>query len=229
MVQARIRIELPDGCWKAAVSRDHPELSFHLLGTVVSGESAVETLVISGCTPEDCLEQIGTHGDIETAEIVEEQKNEVTIQLRSCEPVVHTAAGKAGIPLVYPAKLQSGELTTTVVGTHTAISSLGDRLQADGLEFDVEHLHSDYELSRILTDRQREVFFTAVDHGYYRNPRQCTVTELADILGIAKSTCSGTLQRAESAVVEHFCLQQQFPGEDTIPNQNTQASGHSGS
>lgn len=227
MVEARIRVELPDECWKAAVSRDHADVSFHLLGTVLNGGNGVETLVVSGCTPEECFKQIETHGDIENAEIIEHKQNELTVQVETAEPVVHATAVEAGVPLVYPAKLQSGELTTTVVGTHTAISSLGEEFEDRNLEFEVAHVHSDHELSRVFTDRQREVFFTAVEHGYYRNPRQCTVTELADILGIAKSTCSGTLQRAEAAVVEQFCLRQQFPGEGS--KQHTHAGSHSSS
>ena len=157
MEQARIHLELPRGRWKADVSRGYPDLSFQLLGMVMSDDRAVET----------------------------------------------------------------------VVGTHAAISELGDQLQTDGFGFEVAYIRSDHDVSEVLTDRQAEVLFTAVEHGYYRSPRQCTLTEVAEVLGIAKSTCSGTLQRAEEAVIEYFCLQQRPPGEESKA-QSPAVGGRSG-
>ena len=45
---------------------------------------------------------------------------------------------------------------------------------------------------------------TAVDHGYYDTPRACSLTELAEEVGIAKSTCSETLHRAEETMIKQF-------------------------
>lgn len=36
-----------------------------------------------------------------------------------------------------------------------------------------------------------------IERGYYDTPRRCTLTELADELDLAKSTCSERLHRAE--------------------------------
>jgi predicted DNA binding protein len=55
-----------------------------------------------------------------------------------------------------------------------------------------------------LTERQREVLFEAVDRGYYDVPRETTLTEVADRVGIAKSTCSEVLQRVERTIVREF-------------------------
>jgi len=43
-----------------------------------------------------------------------------------------------------------------------------------------------------------------VELGYYDVPRRFTLTEVADHVGIAKSTCSETLQRVERTVVREF-------------------------
>ncbi|WP_396890915.1 helix-turn-helix domain-containing protein [Natronomonas sp.] len=45
---------------------------------------------------------------------------------------------------------------------------------------------------------------TVADRGYYDTPRRCTQEDLADALGIAKSTCSETLHRAEEWVIKRF-------------------------
>lgn len=215
MVQARIRLELPRGQWKADVSRGCSDLSFQLLGMVMSDDRAVETVVVSGRTIDECLSEIASHPDVDEFAVIERHSNKVTVHLETLEPTVLSAAAEAGTPLVYPADVECGELTATVVGTHAAVSELGDQLQADGFGFEVAYIRSDHDVSQVLTDRQAEVLFTAVEHGYYRSPRQCTLTEVAEILGIAKSTCSGTLQRAEESVVEYFCLQQQPPGRES--------------
>lgn len=60
------------------------------------------------------------------------------------------------------------------------------------------------QLTASLTARQREVLSAAISHGYYDNPRSCSLTELADELGIAKSTCSGILQRLEARVMQNL-------------------------
>ncbi len=44
----------------------------------------------------------------------------------------------------------------------------------------------------------------AVREGYYAVPRDCTITEVADILGVDKSTASTVLRRAEARLVEWF-------------------------
>ncbi len=59
------------------------------------------------------------------------------------------------------------------------------------------------------SDRQATVLGAAVERGYDDTPRQCTLTELADALGVAKSTCSETLHRAEETVVKQFVERRQ--------------------
>jgi predicted DNA binding protein len=208
MVKAYIRIQLSDGRWKADVSRDYADTSLRLLGAMLDDGRAVETVEISGDITAGALSDIDSHPDIGDYELVERHDNSATIQLETLEPAVLTATARAGIPLMYPATISGGKLAATVVGTHTTISSLGDQLRTDGFGFDVEYIHSDREVSQVLTERQEEVFFTAVEHGYYESPRACTLTEVADVLDVAKSTCSATLQRAEEAIVEYFCRQQ---------------------
>lgn len=52
-----------------------------------------------------------------------------------------------------------------------------------------------------LTDRQREVVAVAVDLGYYDVPRAATLADVAAEVGVASSTVSDHLRKAESAVM----------------------------
>ncbi len=58
--------------------------------------------------------------------------------------------------------------------------------------------------NRLLTPRQRYVFDTAMKEGFYDVPRRITLTELAVVLEVAKSTLSAQLQRIESTVHHAF-------------------------
>lgn len=91
-----------------------------------------------------------------------------------------------------------------MTASHEHLSELGEQLRAFGLRFDVEYVHERVEAERLLSKRQREVLLAAVERGYYDTPRGCSLTELAEELGVAKSTCSETLHRVEEVVVKRF-------------------------
>lgn len=54
---------------------------------------------------------------------------------------------------------------------------------------------------KILTTRQQEVLSFAVERGYYEESASITIKELADQMGISRSTFGGHLQDAERAVM----------------------------
>tara|TARA_B100000029_G_scaffold45676_1_gene42116 strand:+ start:1857 stop:2501 length:645 start_codon:yes stop_codon:yes gene_type:complete len=58
---------------------------------------------------------------------------------------------------------------------------------------------SEYEF---LTDKQREVLELAVSRGYYDDESDVTLKQLADEMGIARSTIGEHLKRAESEVMK---------------------------
>ena len=53
-----------------------------------------------------------------------------------------------------------------------------------------------------LTEKQREVLELAVSRGYYEDGSEVTLKQLADELGIARSTIGEHLKRAESEVIK---------------------------
>ncbi len=97
-----------------------------------------------------------------------------------------------------------GGLRTTVVGTHEMLRQAIDEVP-DDVQIDVEQV-GQYSPDRrdmlsMLTDRQLEVFRTAVDLGYYEIPRRATHDDIADTLDCAPSTVDEHLRKAESRVL----------------------------
>jgi predicted DNA binding protein len=57
-----------------------------------------------------------------------------------------------------------------------------------------------------LTDEQREVFRLAYDRGFFEIPRQVTLDELGEELGISNQSVSERLHRGYARLVENFVL-----------------------
>jgi hypothetical protein len=104
-------------------------------------------------------------------------------------------------PLKYT---DQGGLRTTIVGTHEMLRKALEETP-DGVRFAVEQA-GQYSPDRedilsILTERQHEVFETAISEGYYEIPRQATHEDIANALGCAPSTVDEHLRKAESRVL----------------------------
>ncbi|MFB6164495.1 MAG: helix-turn-helix domain-containing protein [Haloarculaceae archaeon] len=104
-------------------------------------------------------------------------------------------------PLTYT---DQGGLRTTIVGTHDMLRQALSETP-DGIRFAVEQA-GQYSPNRedilsILTERQLEVFQTAIEEGYYEIPREATHEDISNALGCAPSTVDEHLRKAESRVL----------------------------
>jgi predicted DNA binding protein len=95
----------------------------------------------------------------------------------------------------------------TVVGTESAITRITADLPS---EIDLypervgEYSPECGRLEGLLTDRQREVFETAVQLGYYEVPREATHEEIAAAVDRAPATVSEQLQRIEANLLPRY-------------------------
>ncbi|WP_276247132.1 helix-turn-helix domain-containing protein [Haladaptatus sp. YSMS36] len=114
--------------------------------------------------------------------------------------LVHENALIIDTPLEYT----DDGLRVTLVGTHDrlreALCSIPDELHIS-VEQAGEYTPGRGELLSPLTERQLEVFKTAVQRGYYEVPRRTTHKDLAKNLDCAPSTVDEHLRKAESHVV----------------------------
>lgn len=97
------------------------------------------------------------------------------------------------------------QLKVTYLGTDEIFKQLYETV--DGVEYaEVEILETgDYEtqepsFTRMITSRQEEVLEAAVDLGYYSEPRQGSLEDIAEVVGIAPGTVGEHLRKVEERV-----------------------------
>ncbi len=104
-------------------------------------------------------------------------------------------------PITLP---REDELAVTLVGDREEIGAACESVP-DGVGLEVaragEHRTEAEGVLEGLTPREREVLETAVDLGYYRNPRAANYDELASALGCATGTVGEHLRNAETKVM----------------------------
>ena len=100
--------------------------------------------------------------------------------------------------------VEDGEMEFVLTATQEAFDGFAAALEKRGLRYDLLSLiHADEEGS-LLTERQRECLLAALREGYFEVPRECTLAELAETLGVDKSTASETIRRGQARVLEKF-------------------------
>jgi len=79
------------------------------------------------------------------------------------------------------------------------IAEFHQRCQELDVQFELTALHALTPLSsateKALTETQQEALMLAYKHGYYRTPREVTLEELADELGISQQAVASRLRR----------------------------------
>ncbi|EMA51914.1 helix-turn-helix domain-containing protein [Halococcus thailandensis] len=115
-----------------------------------------------------------------------------------------SVAQKYALMIVPPLAFVEGGLRITVVGTHEMLQQALEELPEETritVEQVGEYSPDERNVLSLLTDRQLEVFETAVENGYYEVPRQATHEDIAGTLDCAPSTVDEHLRKAESRIL----------------------------
>jgi predicted DNA binding protein len=205
MTQARLTVTLPEGIWIGDVSTSLPSATFTVLTAVPDETAAFALMRINEPNLDDLLSTIADHEQVVELSVIQQTNAEATVQVETTSPpLLQLAAQGSGMPIEFPVTISDGEATVDATGPHDRISELATQLSNYGLAYTIEYIQERLHTSQLLTEKQRHLVRTAVELGYYDTPRDCTLTELANEVGLAKSTCSETLHRAEEAMVKHF-------------------------
>ncbi|WP_254544924.1 helix-turn-helix domain-containing protein [Halomarina pelagica] len=204
MPRANLTLTIPNGIWIGDISRTHPDALFRILAAFPSDHAGVALTEVTAEELETILAEFADSEAVIELDILQRHDDTALIQFETTMPLLLLSAQGAGIPLEMPFRLIDGQIEWEVTAPQRRLSELGTQLESFGIPFTVNEIHQQIEAEQLLTDRQLQLLRAAAEHGYYDTPRRCSLTELADELGIAKSTCSETLHRAEEKIVKEF-------------------------
>jgi predicted DNA binding protein len=114
--------------------------------------------------------------------------------LRSAKPTVLEASGQ---DQTWQFELRFAD--------HDDVRSFQSACIDHDISLELQRLHSltevDADGSYDLTTEQRETLLTALERGYFEEPRDITLAELADELGLSPTAVSGRMRRAEAKLI----------------------------
>lgn len=204
MPYAKLTIDLPEMIWIGEVSREFPAATFRVLSAVPSGETGFGLLEIESDSLPVVLAAAESRDGITSLRVMQRSDGTAITQFETDEPLLLLSIRESGAPLELPLTIRDGEALVELTASRDRLSEFGTQLETFGMSYTLNRVYDATERPDLLTDQQRELLVTAVELGYYDTPRECTLTELADHRGVAKSTASVTLHRAEEAVVKEY-------------------------
>ena len=204
MISARFRIQLPDSFWVAEVSQAFPQMTFRLLSGYRIGETALELGEVTGRDPDGAAAAIRGHEAIEQYELLEREAERALTKYETSDTDLYEFVEQAELTIEFPVDVRNGWYEFDLTGTREEFEYLRNALEAGGVSFELDSLVSTTGSESLLTDRQHELLDVAVREGYFEVPRECTLAELAEVVGVDKSTASTVLRRGESTLLKWY-------------------------
>lgn len=209
MPRAQLTVEVPADIWIGEISRDHPEAVFRILAAFAGDETGVGLVEITASELADVIRALDETEETSKLNLLNREADTALVQFETSDPALLFPIVGSGIPLEMPFEIRSGEADWEITTSQDRLSELGDQLEAFNIPYTVETVRYHLQTEQLLTDRQESLVRTAVEMGYYDTPRDCTLTELAEREGLAKSSCSETLHRAEEKIIKEFLGEEQ--------------------
>ena len=204
MPTAKLHITLPENVWVYQVSSAHPETEFRVLAAFPAEETGVGLLEITSPDLPAVVGAMDAREDVVRLDLHQASEETALVEFETSEPLLLFSVREAGLPLELPFTIRDGDAEVEITAARDRLSEFTSQLEAFGMSFDVEYVREMVNSESLLTDRQRELLDAAVEAGYYDTPRECSLTELAEEAGVAKSTASETLHRVEEKILKEY-------------------------
>ena len=204
MTRATLRITLPAEVWIGDLSRAYPDARVRILAALADGPDGVGLAEIESAAVDDVLAEMRAYEAVTDLSVLRTADESALVQFETSLPLLLLAARDSGVPLEMPFDIVDGEALWEIAAPRERLSELGTHLETFGVPFTVERVGQAQPSDPLLTDRQERLLAAAMERGYYDTPRGCTLTDLADSEGFAKSTVSEVLHRAEGHLVRRY-------------------------
>ncbi len=201
MPHTRLKFKLPEGAFE--FSTDHPDEVFRILAAFPMDDG----LFVAFETPTENHQAVLRDFDEApiTYEVLHTDEQSVLIQyeMPSIPPPLRAVLA-SGTLVQFPLTLRDGWITFDLTTSHERLSQLKNEFENARFTYEVVSVTQTTDPMDLLTDRQRRFMIEALQHGYYDSPRKCSLTDLAAVLDVGKSTASRVLHNAEGKVIKKF-------------------------
>ena len=204
MVSAEIAITLREEFGLTAVSRAHPDAAFHYLAGIAEPDRGLGLVEVRADRLDAILADVRANPAVRNYELLDRHAGRAVFQYETDVAMLYEAVRDAGIVPAFPYVIRDGTLFFETTTTPDRLSRLGTALRELDVPIDVTTISESFGTEDVLTDRQRQVVLAAIERGYYDTPRACSLSDLADELGVATSTASKLLHRAEGRVMKRY-------------------------
>jgi predicted DNA binding protein len=201
---AKLRITVPEGIWIGKLSRECATAEFEILTAFPKERGGIALAEITDSDPKSVVRAMEGTEEVTNIEPLQQTTDSILVQFETSDPFLLLPVRKAGTPIELPFTVCAGEVGWEITATQDRLSELGDQLREFDITFDVKSVTHQVETTQLLTAKQTKLVNRAIEAGYYDTPRRVTLTDLADDLDLAKSTCSETLHRAEEKIIKQF-------------------------
>ena len=207
MINASLRVELPEGYWVAEVSREFPDAAYRLLSGVRTEDTAVELGEVVAEEPRAAADAVAEHPHVVEYTRLELADDRALAKYETTDTGLYDFVEDSSLPPEFPVVVRDGWYELDFTGTRGEFDAFRAGIEASGFEHELVSLvesGGDDSEENLLTERQREVLEAAMREGYFEVPRESSLEDVADKLGVDKSTASGVLRRGEARVLKRF-------------------------
>ena len=193
----RLEVRLPEGHWSGDVSRSRPEAVLRIEETMPLGKGR-GTARLS--TSSNLISELESHAGVDEVRDLGGNRFEVDIAPGGggyIKPI-----REVGVIPQSPFEVRDGWVDWIIECSAEKSRQLIHLLRDGDVPYRVISTKSSG--SRMLTPRQRMIFDTAINEGYWDTPRRITLSALAEILDISKSTLSVHLHKIEGTIINTF-------------------------
>lgn len=185
----------------ATISTELPDEEFSILSSHPTNDGILGLVELDTGEPDTVIQHFDDAPEM-SYDVLHNDGQTVVIQYLIPETKSNQVLRTSEVLPRFPARLQDGWLTAEHTASHERVSRLPKEMEAAGIPYQIQSITQAYDPSDLLTDRQHEFITEAVERGYYDNPRECTLTELAEGFGVNPSAASGVLHRAEETIIK---------------------------
>ncbi len=195
--QLRIEVRLPEGHWSGDVSRERPEAVLRIEETMPLGRGRGAAKISSSY---EIINELNSHPGID--EVRDLGGNRYVVDIAPKGGGYIKEIRLAGVIPRSPFEVRDGWVDWTIECSSEKSRELVKLLRDSDIPYRVVSTRT--KGARILTPKQRLIFDSALNEGYWETPRRITLSALAVSVGLSKSTLSVHLHKIEGIVLNMF-------------------------